>query len=219
MFASFLKLFKELALYTPLNYYVFYTYRYNFTPAQLSFLCSCLDQTKTLSGSIIEIGCAGGHTTVFLNKHMDFSGIEKPYICIDTFSGFTESDINHEVFNRGKDKNRYTGFQVNKKKWFDYTIQQNGISRVKSYQADINQFDFNSLTNISFCIIDVDLYLPVKTALEKVYNLLDEGGIIVVDDCKPNQIFDGAYQAYCEFLSNRQLEKKIVLDKLGIVSK
>jgi hypothetical protein len=213
------RLFKSLSFYTPLKRYVFYRYPYNFSPTQLIFLCSCIEKTKELKNTIVEIGCESGNTTVFLNKHMDFLKIDKPYICIDTFSGFTENDINYEVTNRGKEKGRLNGFKVNNKKWFDETIRSNEINRVKAFQADISQFDFKEIEvkGISFCLIDVDLYMPVKKALDKVYPLMVRGGIIVVDDCKPNQLFDGAYKAYIDFIETNQLPKKIILDKLGII--
>jgi hypothetical protein len=47
--------------------------------------------------------------------------------------------------------------------------------------------------------------------------LIVKGGIIVVDDCRPNQLFDGAYKAYIEFIEKHQLPEKIILDKLGII--
>jgi len=211
------KIFKSLSFYSPLKRYVFYRYPYNFSPPQLIFLCDCIEQTKELKGSILEIGCESGNTTVFLNKHMDFLGIEKNYLCIDTFSGFTKNDINYEVMNRGKEEDKLDGFRVNHKKWFDETIKSNGINRVKSFQADVSEFDFKETKLISFCLIDVDLYIPIKAALDKVYPLMAKGGIIVVDDCKQNNLFDGAYKAYIEFIETHQLPKKIILDKLGII--
>ncbi len=212
-----LLLFKSLIFYTPFKRYVFHRYPYNFSPAQLSFLCNCIDNTKQLKGAILEIGCYSGDTTVFLNKHMDFSDVEKEYICIDTFSGFTQDDISYEINKRGKFKNQLQGFKVNKKKWFDQTILDNDIIRVKAFQADISEFNFNKNQVISFCLIDVDLYIPVKIALDKVYPLIESGGIIVVDDCRKNQTFDGAYKAYIEFIEEHQLPEKIIFEKLGIV--
>lgn len=212
-----LLLFKSLVFYTPFRRYVFHRYPYNFLPIHLNFLCGCIERTKELKGSILEIGCYSGDTTVFLNKHMDFLGLEKEYICIDTFSGFTEDDISYEVNKRSKFKNQLQGFKVNKKKWFDQTILDNDISRVKSFKADISEFDLKELPKISFCLIDVDLYIPVKIALEKVYSLVEKGGIVVVDDCKKNQTFDGAYKAYIDFIDEHKLPEKIILDKLGII--
>lgn len=203
--------------YTQKHPSFFNRYEYMFSPEELCFLCSCITKTRNLPGPILEVGCAMGNTTVFLNKHMDYSKIEKQYICIDTFSGFTQTDIKHEI-SRGKDLTILnTEFKMNSQKWFDRTMQINGISRVKSFQADIGQFEFKETKDISFCLIDVDLYIPVKLALEKTYKLMDNGGIIVVDDCWQNQIYDGAYQAYIEFVSTHNLPKKIVLGTLGVI--
>ena len=216
------KLIKEIAYYSPLRRFFFYRYRYMFSPQQLAFFLNCIDDTRGLPGAILEIGCALGHTTVWLNKHLDTTGIEKDYFCIDTFAGFTRNDTDFEVKQREKEANLMrmsgVGLSVNRKKWFDRTMQDNGISRVRSLQGDIGTLQVKTITpRISFCLIDVDLYLPVKAALEQVYPLMDKNGIIVVDDCKSDNIFDGAYQAYSEFISQKGLEEKIVQEKLGVI--
>ena len=64
----------------------------------------------------------------------------------------------------------------------------------------------------------MDLYKPIKDVLPKIYSAMSPGGIIVVDDCKPANLWDGAVLAYEEFLQNRALPKEIVAEKLGIIS-
>lgn len=198
--------------------YLLPSYNYNFQPAHLAFLCECIDRTRALPGPIVEVGCDAGWTTVFLNKHMDFSKIEKSYFCIDTFSGFTPDDIRYERQRRGKDPTFPSGaFSRNKKEWFDRTMQINGIKRVRSIQGDVNRYDFEGIKDVSVCLIDVDLYLPVKAALEKVYGRMAAGGVLVVDDCAPDSPFDGALQAYREFVEAHRLPEKIILEKLGVI--
>jgi len=63
---------------------------------QLSFLVSCVNEINTAPGQIVEIGCAVGRTTVFLNKHLQNVGIRKEYVCTDTFGGFVDQDISEE---------------------------------------------------------------------------------------------------------------------------
>lgn len=204
--------------YTPLARTYFYRYRYNFAPAQLSYLCDAIGRTKDLTGPILEVGCANGHTTVFLNKHLDFLGIEKPYIALDTFSGFSSSDVDYEIQDRGKrSRKSYEGFRVNSERWFNKTMRHHRITRVRSIKADVTIFQFDPEDRFSFCLLDVDLYRPTIVALEKVYPLMNQGGIIVVDDCMPNRRFDGAYAAYKEFIKRFNLEEKIVLRKLGVI--
>lgn len=213
-------LIRTALLRSPLKNYLIYKYHYCFTPRQLCFLCSCIDETARLPGTIIEIGCAHGNTTVFLNKHMTFQNIENPYVCIDTFSGFTKKDIDFEVSSRGKIRTDFTGgFRSNSRKKMEVTLRYNGITRVQIHQGDVAGFDFTSLAAVSFCLLDVDLYAPTAFALKKLYERLSPGGIIVVDDCKNEDRYDGAYQAYSEFMQNIKFKPEIVTDKLGIIRK
>lgn len=118
-------------------------YPFHQRPAHLAYLVHCLDRTQTLRGPIVEVGSAEGWTTVFLNMHLDASKIEKPYYCIDTFSGFCAEDIRYEREVRGKGPEFPSGaFRINSKAWFDKAMQVNGITRVRSIQADVKHFDF-----------------------------------------------------------------------------
>lgn len=214
----FSKVAKKALFMTPFRRYFYYRYQYAFSPAQLCFLCSCIENTRDIPGAIVEIGCAAGCTTVFLNKYMESSGIKKIYYCIDTFAGFTSIDMEYEVSIRGKKYGDFTGFSNNSKEYFDFAMKANNIQMVKSIQADVNKFDFTSIGEISFCLIDVDLYLPVKTSLNGVNIQMKKGGIIVIDDCRGNNVFDGALQAYREFISGYNVEENIILDKIGVIN-
>jgi hypothetical protein len=46
---------------------------------------------------------------------------------------------------------------------------------------------------------------------------MSPGGIIVVDDCTPGELWDGALQAYEEFVREENLSNEIAADKLDIV--
>lgn len=208
---------REAVYYSPFRRYFFYRYCYNFAPAQLAYLCECIDRTKEIPGAVLEVGCANGHSTVFLNKHIDFLGVEKPYVALDTFSGFTDRDVDYETGQRRKRSGAFDGFRMNSVKWFKKTCQDAGIDRVRTIKADICSFAFDAQDRFSFCLLDVDLYLPTKSALEKTYPLMSHGGIIVVDDCRPNRRFDGAYQAYMEFVATHDLPVQIILQKLGVI--
>ncbi len=171
------------------------------SPAELTLLCRSIAETKHIAGPVVEIGCAAGATTIFLNKFMDDIGIDKPYWCIDTFGGFTEEDIDFETQNRGKDRSRLQGgFAANSQQWFEKTMSVNGISRVRTVKADINTFELpQELNNVSVCFIDVDLYRPVRSALSKIFSRMAPGGIVLVHDCVFGNVHDGAAQAYNEF--------------------
>lgn len=210
---------KSILFETPLARFIGPRYAFNFAPAQLAFLCSCLDATASISGCVVEAGCFAGGTTVFLNAHMTAAGIEKPYYAIDTFSGFVGSQTEHEVVHRKKRASSFSGFALNSQRWFDRSMQVNGINRVTSIQADIATFNASRLGPIAFGLLDVDLYIPTRVAIPRIYKMLAPGGILVVDDCKPDNIFDGANQAYTEALRELGLEPEIHHGKLGVIKK
>lgn len=193
------------------------SYRFNFTPDQLNILCGLIEQTRDVPGPIVEIGCSNGWTTVFLCKYMESRGIDKPYIAIDTFSGFVEEDIAVEE-KRGKPRRAMNGFRTNDQRWFDQAMTLNGITRVQSIAADVNRYDFSNLRP-SFALVDVDLYRPVLSALNGIYKQMPKGGVIVVDDCMANQVFDGALAAYQEFIGKHGLQALIVGRKLGLIER
>ncbi|MEN6510490.1 MAG: TylF/MycF/NovP-related O-methyltransferase [Chloroherpetonaceae bacterium] len=219
---KFIKLVKDILNFLPGRKHFFYKYSFLFEPPQLAYLGNCICETKDIDGSIIEIGCAEGMTTIFLKKYMNFYDIHKEYVCIDTFAGFTKADINFESQKRQKSQEVLKiMFSINRKSWVDRTLKMNGITDVQTYVGDINLLDLKDVgvKKISFALVDLDLYLPVLSALEKFYPLLQEGGIIVVDDCTDHEYFDGAYQAYKEFCSKYCLEENITLERLGIIRK
>lgn len=211
------KFVKGVQFNSPFRRYFFPRFVYNFTAPQLCFLCQCIEDTKHVEGAIAEIGCASGSTTVFLNKYMDAQNIQKDYYALDAFSGFVAEDIELEVVDRGKTADKFTGFQANTKKWFDGTMQQNNIARVRSIETDVNKYDLTTLGPLSFVLLDVDLYRPIKKALPELYEVLSPNGIIVTDDCvSVDNQFDGSYQAYTEFMIERDLSPQIIHGKLGI---
>jgi len=196
---------------------MYYRYGYSFTPEQLAFFVRCISETRAVPGDIIEVGCAAGHTTCFLNQHLQTSGIAKDYYCIDTFSGFAAGDVFHEIHDRGKKRSDFTGFRCNRLKWFEYTLKQNGCKHVFCIQTDVKKYQFRR--PVSFCLLDVDLYAPTLYALQSLWPLLSPGGIIVVDDCRSSNQFDGALQAYCEFTGSLRMPQEFLLDKLGLIRK
>jgi O-methyltransferase len=131
-----------------------------------------------------------------------------------------EEDVEYEVAVRGKVKSDVTKeFFSNSKYFFDKNMVLNSIRRVKSIRADVCAFDFAVIGKVSLALVDVDLYRPVKKAVRHLYEQLEVGGMIIVDDCKANNRFDGALQAYTEFVKEYGLLKRIEHQKLGVITK
>jgi O-methyltransferase len=193
-------------------------YPYMFNPQQLMFIADAAlkAHAKNPRGYFIEAGCAYGATTIFLNKLVD--GL--PYHSIDTFSGFTAESIAHESDKRGKDLGKLKhDFVVNSEEWYRKNLEIHGVKNVKILKSDVTLVDFSKFNPIAFCLLDVDLYLPIAACLPPIYENLAPGGLIIVDDCRPDCVYDGAEQAYREFCRAMNLPYNTVHGKLGIIEK
>jgi len=104
----------------------------------------------------------------------------------------------------------------------DFDIWKKNFSQfpfVKPIKADCAEFDYREIAPLKLSFLDVDLYLPIKGALPKLYDATIVGGTIVVDEVLDNDLFDGAYQAYMEFCRDRNINPKIISNRYGVISK
>jgi Macrocin-O-methyltransferase (TylF) len=193
-------------------------YPYNLEPIQLATLVFELDRLQDVRGTIVEVGVARGMTTRFLCEHLVKSkATQDRFAVVDTFSSFKPDHLQYEVTQRGKSRNDMEAFGFN-----DFEVWKNNFAEfpfVIAYQADCAEFDYSQIAPIKLALLDVDLYLPTKAALGKIYNELAPGGVILVDDVATNSTWDGAYQAYHEFCAENSLTPRRIGNKCGAVTK
>jgi hypothetical protein len=197
-------------------------YDLSWFPAQLWELCQSAASVKPLGGAYVELGCAWGAFTVYLNRHLIGWGPPPPgyrYICIDTFSGFTDTDIAGER-DRGMAFS-FDDFDFNSKRLFEEAMRWNHLAEVvEVVQADAVTFDYGSLPPVAFALVDVDLHVPVLAGLRGLWPRMLPGGIVVVDDCNPDHPkWNGAYQAYVEFCAEVGLEPDLRLGQFGFLER
>tara|TARA_B100001093_G_scaffold108009_1_gene100239 strand:+ start:89 stop:739 length:651 start_codon:yes stop_codon:yes gene_type:complete len=190
-------------------------YSYNLDPLQLAEIINSLEQVKKIEGNICEIGVARGMTTRFICEYLKEIETKKKFYCIDTFQSFKKEDIEYEVEQRNKKKSELIGFSYN-----DFTRWKKNFeefSFVQGIQKDIKNFDFENIKPIKFALLDVDLYLPTISALTNLKNNMANGGILMVDDVSDNNSWDGANQAFHEFVNQFSLNYKLVGNKCGVI--
>lgn len=194
-------------------------YSYMAEPVQLAALVTEIERLKGVEGNIVEIGVARGMTTRFLCEHIRNQEIEDTltYYAIDTFESFTDEDLQYEVEKRGKPlfglrAFEYNDFDVWKRNFTDFPF-------VKAVKSDCSIVDYNAIAPIKVSFLDVDLYLPTKKTLPKLYDATVDGGAILVDDVKDNSIYDGAYQAYIEFCEELKVDPIFIGTKCGVIYK
>jgi macrocin-O-methyltransferase TylF-like protien len=198
-------------------------YSYNIEPAQLAWLCKAIEDTRTLRGSenttpgcVVEVGVARGMTSVFLLEHMRQIGDRRPYICLDTFSGFTSGDIKHEVMFRGKMSSHFRGFQYNQKNIFENNLRKCGFENVIVYECDAGKFDWQRIPLIDVMLLDVDLYLPTKAVLANSFDHWSKWAHVMLDDVCPGGDYDGAMEAYRDFCEAKGFPELKIGNKGGI---
>lgn len=161
-------------------------YPYMHSPAQLMTLVATVDQAIAAvpRGAVVEVGCASGHTTVLLARHLRDRGHAGPYLAFDTFGGFTVEDKAAEAAS-GRPAERLTGFTRNSRQWVAWTLAQNKGVTVQLVQADAGRAEFAEIPGeIAFVLLDVDVERPTAHTLRKLWPRLARGGVILLDDCR-----------------------------------
>lgn len=194
-------------------------YPYNVEPMQLALLVNEIERLRGVAGNLVEIGVARGMTTRFICEHIvaEKMGGTLSLFAIDTFDSFTKADLDFEVETRGKSLRDLTGFTYN-----DFDVWKKNFSEfpfVTAIRADCSEVDYGKIGPIKLAFLDVDLYLPIKKTLPRLYDALAAGGSIVVDDVADGNVYDGAFQAYMEFCEANKHLPNIVGNKCGVIRK
>lgn len=185
-------------------------------PERLYLLLHHLLETKDVAGSVVEVGCNLGGTTVIAKKMLDRLGIAKPYVCIDTFDGFVAeqfaSDV--ELGTPACDQEMFSG---NSKELVAKILRQHQCADVELIQGDITTLAVEALpAKCSLALIDVDLTEPTYVALKLLWPRMAAGGVILIDDCPPTSSWK-ARDGYIRFCNEYGVEQKYLYG-MGIVA-
>ena len=194
-------------------------HRFGVDPIQLAALVNLIDATRESGGAVCEIGIGMGHTSVFLLEHMRSTANPAKVVLVDTFEGFTESSISYEVTHRGKVRSDIDLFKYGSRDIFERRLRRLGYDGFKIIVGDCQKVNWESIGPIAVALIDVDFYLPTKHTLDHIWPLIVPGGGCLVDDCKEGGPWDGALQAYSEFIEDHRMPFIHVGRKGGLLKK
>jgi O-methyltransferase len=170
-------------------------------PERLQIYLDALTQDRDTAGEILEVGCYKGATAVRACQHLRRLGEPRPYTAIDTFAGFVPDQFNEDE-RIGTPTKLRDGFEDNSKRLVERTMRHYGLDEVRVIQGDICELDPEELpSQISVCLMDVDLAVPIHTGLRKVWPRMVPGGVIFVDDCEDGTAWRGARVGYQQFLA------------------
>ena len=167
-------------------------------------LYQCVQEVlrKNIPGDFAECGCKHGHSTMIIAKTIE--GKNRDLYVFDSFEGGL-SDKGKQDRTTAHGDTDETATQQQKRRFASSYDHVKNIFRdmgfvhlVKGWIPDTFTNDLKDKT-FAFAHIDVDLYDPIKAALEFFYPRMEPGGVIVLDDYG-SSTFPGAKTAVQEFL-------------------
>lgn len=174
-----------------------------------------LENTKDILGDIVEFGCFVGTTSVFLAKEIEKWNNKSLYL-YDSFEGLpekTREDVNSlgESFKKGE--------LLATKKQLITNLKKSGIRKMpKITKGWFNELHADQIPKkISFAFLDGDYYRSILDPLELIWDNLEKGAIIIIDDYG-NEALPGASKAVDEWCNQHSIKKKIEAS-LAIIKK
>ena len=152
-------------------------------PERLMMFLQAIVETADVPGPIVEVGSHLCGTSIIANKMMRNLGINKTYICVDTFSGFIPDQF-HSDIQKGTPTGHRRLFADNSERLVRRILKMHDCSHIQLLERDCTKLtpaDFPH--GISLCLLDVDLSKVIHLGLQRIWPLVQPGGRVLVDDC------------------------------------
>jgi predicted O-methyltransferase YrrM len=186
-------------------------------PERLYLFLHHLIQAKDVPGAVVEIGCNLGGTAIMAKRMLDRLGVKKPYICIDTFDGFVDSQFAADV-SRGSPSRDQNLFSGNSRDLVAKILRRHGCGDIQLIQGDVTVVPDAALpAQCSVVLLDVDLTEPTYVSLQRFWPRLAPGGVILVDDCQENASWK-AQIGYSRFCRENHLPERY-LHGMGLLAR
>ena len=182
----------------------------NLNPERYAIFLRALAQRRENPGAIVEVGCFRGKTAADAYRSLKDWGYEPRYVCIDTFEGFVPEQF-EEDRKLGTEPSFSTQFQFNTRRSVERMFRRLGYDKIEVVQGDIVEMPESQLPDqISVCLMDVDLAIPIHEGLKKVYPRMAPGAIALVDDCEEEGETEwaGARVGYKRFIEETGLVER-----------
>ncbi|MBZ4036576.1 TylF/MycF family methyltransferase [Flavobacterium sp. 17A] len=171
-------------------------------------------QTSNVRGEIVEFGIFKGNSFFRWIKFRDLleQTNSRKVIGFDIFGDFPEANFEEDKEKRDAFVKETNGGKSISLEEINDLLEKQGLHKnVDIIKGDIlvtldEYLDKNPHLKISLLHIDVDLYEPTKHILEKLYQRVTTGGIIILDDYGA---FAGTNKAVDDFFQNNAEIKKL----------
>lgn len=171
-------------------------------------------QTSNVRGEIVEFGIFKGNSFFRWIKFRDLleQTNSRKVIGFDIFGDFPEAGFDQDKAKRDAFVSETNGGKSITLEEINELLDKQGLNKnVDIIKGDILQtldiyLQKNPHLKISLLHIDVDLYEPTKHILEKLFDRVTKGGIIIFDDYGA---FAGTNKAVDDFFENKAEIKKL----------
>jgi len=184
-------------------------------PSEGYFIVDALCKTDKIDGDVCEFGVAQGATSALIANEILLS--KKILHLFDSFQGLptpTDKDaLKDDIFCLGSMK-AYTGQMSEPIDKVVHRLNDISFPRPRyvihaGFIEGLLHADGNLPHKVSFAYVDLDLYAPIKLALEYLDGVIEQYGIIIVDDY--DFFSTGAKTAVDEFMSKNNPRYEVVI--------
>lgn len=170
--------------------------------------------TNTSYGEVVEFGCYGGTTSLFISRILKSQAMTREFHVYDSFEGLPPKHLeDHSVAG----EQFRTGELSISKKQFIQNYKKAGLPLPQIHKGWFENLRDNDIPDhIAMAFLDGDYYSSVKTSLTLIESRLVPGAVIVVDDYA-NEALPGAARAVDEWLRSHSVSLRIE-HSLAIIS-
>ena len=178
---------------------------------------------KNIEGDIVECGVWKGGNLMIFNSLLKFYKMNKKIFAYDTFEGMTKPS-NFDLDFKGNLANdllvKTKVHSNNHDNIWCYSTLDNVKNNIKKITGEIANINFingdvletldksiNLPNKISILRLDTDFYESTKKELEVLFPLLQNGGVLIIDDYGH---WSGAKKAVDEYFKNKYYFKHVI---------
>ncbi|MBN1350929.1 hypothetical protein JXJ21_16030 [candidate division KSB1 bacterium] len=156
--------------------------------------------------SILDIGCGVAGLDVFLSNH--YSSYRPTLYLLD--KTHVEKSVWYGIKNKGA---FYNSLDISKQVLIQNYIPESHIHILEA--TDNNDINIDCKISLIVSLISWGFHYPVETYLEKVHNLLTEGGVLILDIRKDTEGIDVISRVFgnVEIIFDRKRYQRVVVWK------
>lgn len=165
--------------------------------------------TNKLEGDFVETGVWKGGACLYARALMNEMGIKGTVYACDSFKGLPPPDIEKYPLDEGDGHHLEAGLsiplEVVESYFNEYNLRE-GVEFVEGWFKDTMPVLKHKIKAITILRLDGDMYQSTMEVLDSLYDLVVNGGLIIVDD----YALDRCKWAIDDFRKKRNIEEPIL---------